>query len=250
MDKPRLPQFMRDRATVAKRAHATRPIPPRIGVDGDELSASFECPYADEDRDAWEALLFQAFGSRSIAVVSCFTRQLADFCRREWDDKAARWKPSTHEFNTVLAMVAAMKPRDEAQAAYAAQLAAVHLASMRLAERVTGGGFVDPRTVAVLAKASRAYGDGMVQMQRLQGRGRATRQSIKVQSNKHQHLHYYGGSRENGGQPHTKAAGVVEASATVPGVNATGEALPSASSPFQARLPDARRGKGFRGAAG
>ena len=229
-DKPRLPAPMRARANAAIHKHEGRAIPPRIDVDGDDFSAWFSSPYADEDQDAWQALLFEAFGTRSSSVVSCFVRQLAQFVQRDWDDRAGKWKPSQDEFNTVLALVGALKPRDEAQAAYAAQLAALHLAAMRLAKRVTGEGYADERTVAVMNKTVRAYGDGLAQMQRLQGKSRTTRQSIKSETHRHVHQHIHltsdGGDDDFGGQLHGRTTKPSDQRTALSGPEPLGEVVP------------------------
>ncbi|WP_395000547.1 hypothetical protein [Sphingomonas sp.] len=225
-NKPRLPAPMRARANAAIRKHEGRSIPPRIDVDGNDIDAWFSSPYADEDQDAWNALLFEAFGTRSSSVVSCFVRQLAQFVRRDWDKDAAMWKPSQDEFNTVLALVGAMKPRDEAQAAFAAQLAALHLAAMRLAKRVTGEGYADERTVAVMNKTVRAYGDGLAQLQRLQGKSRTSRQSIKSETHRHVHQHVHlasdGAKGEIGGQLHGRTAPTANECASLSGPKPSG----------------------------
>ena len=239
-NKPRLPAHMRTRANVAIGKHEGRSIPPRIDVDGDDLDAWFACPYADEDQDAWNALLFEAFGTRSASVVSCFVRQLAQFVRRDWDQGAAKWKPSQDEFNTVLALVGAMKPRDEAQAAYAAQLAALHLAAMRLAKRVTGEGYADERTVAVMNKTVRAYGDGLAQMQRLQGKTRTARQSIKSETHRHVHQHVHlasdGGTEDFGGQLHGRTTKPLNQCTALSGPESLGQVVPLSSGKRKAGL--------------
>jgi len=253
--KPPMPAHMRDRANAANLGHKGPSVPALIDVDGDELDAWFSCPYADEDRDAWQALLYLAFGTRSASVVSCFVRQLAQFVRRDWDEAAAKWKPSQDEFNAVLALISAIKPRDEAQAAYAAQLAALHLAAMRLATRVTGEGHVDERTVAVLNKTVRAYGDGLAQLQRLQGKSRTSRQSIKSETHRHvhNHVHVERGAAGNGGQPHEANQPRPAGNGSRPalsGPDAPGNVLPMRRDEEPVALSQTRRGKGFRCAEG
>lgn len=159
-------------------------------------------------------------------------------------------EPSQEEFDAVLAIVSSTKPRNEAQAAFAAQLAALHLAAMRLARRVTGDALGDDRTVAVLTKTVRAYGDELATMQRLQGKSRSTRQTIKVESQRHQHIHCHGGSEDFGGQAHATRAEVAASSNAVQGPRPVGPGLSLASGTGETSLPDARRIKGVGGTHG
>ena len=250
MTKPRMPDNMASFAKEAVRKHRGRPLPPKVEMAGSEFAPVLLSPYADEDQEPWLALLLQAFGTRSASVATCFVEQLSNLCRRDWDSDAKQWKPSQDEFDAVLAIVSSTKPRNEAQAAFAAQLAALHLAAMRLAKRVTGDALGDDRTVAVLAKTVRAYGDGLATMQRLQGKSRSTRQTIKVEHQRHQHIHYHEGSKDFGGQAHATGTGVVAPSQSVQGPRAVGRALSLASDAGEASLPDARRRKRDRSTKG
>jgi hypothetical protein len=251
-DKPPLPTNLRPLAEEAIARHMKRPVPPRILVEGGEGEPlSVESPYRGEDGEAWQALLFQAFGTRSISVAEYFIASLAEMVSRDWDEQARKWQPSQGEFDAMIALVSSLKPRNEAQAAYAAQLCALHLSAMRLA-RLTTAYCTDPRTVAVLNKTVRAFGDGLMNLDRLKGKRRTVHQSIKSESHKHvhQHVHYHGGGPENGGQPHTTSpAGIIEASAQVPGQMSVGAIVPLPRRQGQESLPDAR-GKGKRSAEG
>jgi hypothetical protein len=251
-----MPKSLRPLADKAIARHMKRPLPPKINVEGEVgCEYTFSSPYAKEDGEAWEALLFQAFGTRRITVAQYFIGALVGLVKGVWDAEGHKWRPSQDEFDAIVAMVNSMQPRNEAQAAYAAQLCALHLSAMRLAKHTTTH-HADPRTVRALTKTVRAYGDGLVTLQRLQGRSRTVKQSIKSESHKHvhQHIHYHGGGAENGSQPHGASEGtghnqsagtrLIEARATVPGEKPRGEVVRLPCREGQEGLPVARGSKG------
>lgn len=228
-DKPRLPANLRPLADAAIERHIDRPIPPSIVVKGCELSGlTFSSPYAPADDDAWQALLFQAFGTRSIPVVRAFLTHLAKVGPKEWDGKASRWSPSQDSFEQALAILNAINPKNEAQAAYAAQLCSLNICAMRMGERM--GEYPDARSMRAFTKAVRAFGDGLETIERLKGKRRRSKQTIEVHHHEHKHIHYSGGGSENGGQPHATAAGatLIESRATLPGKEPLGEIVPIA----------------------
>jgi len=111
------------------RAHA-RPYPPGImlepaGFDQEHWTAPHNDP------DLWTLQLAEAFGTRSMAVISTFMRQLEALCRpTDWDESARQWRLDEHEFSALLAIVNTAKPRNELEAAQVAQMVAVHLMTM------------------------------------------------------------------------------------------------------------------------
>ena len=142
----------------------------------------------------------------------------------------------------LLVLIHDMRPRNAAEAALAAQLCALHLSMMKLgaAQSHTWGG--DPRTVAVMAKTTRAYADGLMTLEKLKGRANRTRQTIKVEKHTHTHQHIHlEGDANFGGQPHAKAAAAVAELRSLSGPNPGGEALQSPCGEKQAGLPNARR---------
>lgn len=240
MTRPRMPANMAPFADEAVRKHSRRPLPPKVEMAGSEFAPVLLSPYAEEDQEPWLALLLQSFGTRSASVATCFLAQLSFLCRRDWDGDANQWKPSQEEFDAALAIVNSIKPRNEAQAALAAQLVALHFAAMRLAQRVTGEGHIDDRTVAVLAKTVRAYGDGLTNMQRLQGKSRSTRQTIKSETHRHVHQHVHlasdGGSEQIGGQLHGRIASPPDKCPALPSPEPLGEVVSLSSRKRKARL--------------
>lgn len=226
--KPRMPRDFVTQADAAIARHRKRKWAPEIVDAGD----GWDCPYADEDRDRWWALLFEIFGTRQSAVVHVFFDQLQELTPKRWKAESG-WISDEKVMRTLLSVVAALKPRNEAEAAYASQLCALHLSAMKLGEAVgqTWGG--DARTIAVLNKTVRAFGDGLLNFQKLQGRVRRSVQVIKVETHRHEHKHVHleGGS-QFGGQPHATGASLLETSAEVP---SEGSFRTSVSSPSRER---------------
>jgi hypothetical protein len=248
--KPPMPSELAVIADAAIERHKKRKFIPDLAESKD----GWDCPYAADDESRWWALLFDVFGTRSASTVFMFLDHLAELLEASWNEDWQQWAVAEPgNMVALLTMIQAMKVTNEAEAALAAQLVALHLNAMKLSKgalRTLGG---DPRSVAILAKAARAYADGLRSLSQLQGKGRTTKQTIKVESHKHvhQHVHLDGGGRENGGQPHAQpTASIVEASAALPSQSANGKGLPVASGSGQARLSDARRGQGKRSAQG
>lgn len=241
-DKEPMPPQMRAQVESDKAALRKRRFAPIIedGPDG------WRSPFADDDE--WFAMLAAAFATRTTQVVEAFFDQLQNLCHvGVYDEKAQAWKIDASTFGQLLAIVDSLRPQNEAQAAYAAQLCALHLSAMKLGARIRD--YPDTRTVAILNKTVRAYGDGLETMQRVQGKVRKSRQSIKVE----RRVYYQqvningtgGGASETGGQPDAKpTAGFIEARAEVPSEAQAGRVVPFSRDPRQARLSDARRKRG------
>ena len=205
--KPRMPANLRNMADDAIDRHRARvAVPaPHAKTDGVEITG-VACPYSNLDKGRWEALLFDAFGTRSSNVVEAALMQMANLAGKCWDN--GEWVPDARQFQAVLQLVASMKPENEAQAAYAVMLAATNKAGMDLASNM--GSLPDARSVAVLNKTVRTFGDGLEQMKRLQGkRSRAVHQHI--------HVHRHEGGDDHGGQSHaTGGTPLIEGRAALP----------------------------------
>jgi hypothetical protein len=178
-------------------------------------------PYRGELNDHWWALFFDMLGTRQEAIVVGFLQQLYDLVGGDkWDETLGKKVTSIDGLRAALAQIQGMNVQNEAQLAYAAQLVALHLASMRLARGAVCYLHGDSRSVAVLAKATRAYGDGLLNLQRLQGKGpKKSHQTYRVERHvhNHQHVHLAGGAGQNGGQPHaTSDAAGTESGAALP----------------------------------
>ena len=240
---PRMPDQFRDLADEAIARHHQRGLVPEI-LMGENV---WVCPYAKEDEDRWTALLFEIFGTRQGRVVSAFSQQLENIGTRVWTRGHAhtkgRWHLENNELTQMLAIILSLKPQDEAQAAYAAQLVALHLSAMKLssAQASTWGG--DPRTAAILNKTVNAYGLGLERMRRLQGKvePRQTHQTIEVHyHDNRQTAVFNGGVPPNGSQPHGTNGGEAIPRTALPRPQSGGEALPSASGEGQAGMQSAR----------
>jgi hypothetical protein len=211
-----------------------RPSSPRVIIRKTKDGWQFDCPYAREDEERWQNLLFQAFGTRHGSVVNAFFNAFARICGdRHWDPKRNAWLPDEDEFNSILAIVAAHKPQNEAEAAHAVQLAALHLVSMKVGERASQHAY-DTRTAATFARLVRVSGEGLERLARLQGRLKAktVNQTIQVVYCDNRSVSLNGGLGPFGGQPHAASD-----AAAVKGL----PALPSPCSNYGAPVPTARR---------
>lgn len=245
--KPPMPAKLRQRAKAAKERHQTRPIAPEIEITAKANGWSYGNPYRPADELAWCALLLEAFGTRQSGVADVFISHLAGLCSSQWDQTAAAWRPNEHELRTAIAMVQSLAPRNEGEAALAAQAVAVHFATMKLAHNLAGRSCPDSRALAALAALSKAYVRQLEAMQALKGR-KVSRQKITVRyekhDHKHVHVHHEGGSAEFGGrvhEPRTAPAGEYEGSATLPRQNPKLVVVPVPSLEGEEALPEARR---------
>jgi hypothetical protein len=236
--KPPIPDKLIPLAKEARVRADRRPASPGVlleprGKDG----LSYEAPHNDEE--AWELSLADAFGTRSHSAIYTFLDQLTDLCTRTWSEKSQRWKPNEQELNFLLNFVNSLRPRNEAEAALAAQMAAIHMMSMRVAsyELSRGGSWVDPKNAAIASKLARTYAQQLETLTLIRGKGRS-RQTIKVQKELHQHVHYHRdpaptGRAVSGTQPHTArtiapSAEIIEGSTTVQSDDKTGVVVPLA----------------------
>jgi hypothetical protein len=211
----------------------------------------WRAPYDNRpDQDRWWALFFNMFETRQAAVLQSFVNQLAALVPDIWDDKARNWEPDTESIRGMLGIIQSLNPKTTAQAALAAQLVALHLHQMKLAAGIANYGSSDARTVATMARVTKAFGEGMLTMQKLQGKVRKTKQiiSVETRAHHHQHVHYEGGGPINGGRANaTVDGGETISCAAMPGSDQTGLPLRIASRKRQTGVPDARGRKGKRG---
>jgi hypothetical protein len=209
------------------RAHS-RPHPPGIilepaGFDKEHWTS----PHSDPD--LWTLQLAEAFGTRSRAVISTFMSQLAALCgEKEWDDEARQWRLDENEYSAALAMVSSIKPKSEMEAALAAQMVAIHLLQMKVAARAIKFDY-DTKTAAVAGKLARTFTMQLDSLQRLRGRQKTTRQSIRVTKELHQHVHYHRGDVGTHGQPQATPAVQPEELPALPSPDEGGEVVPLAS---------------------
>lgn len=239
-DRPEPTAELREWEKGAEQRALARPYPPGImleaaGFDKERWTA----PHADSD--LWTLQLADAFGTRSRAVVATFLSQLEALCgQSHWDDEARQWRLDENQFSAALALVNSVKPRNELEAAQAAQLVAIHLLTMKVAARAIRYEY-DTRTAATAAKLARTFTLQLEALQNLRGRRRTARQSITVRKELHQHVHYHRGEGESGGQPHEPPATIIDECAALPSPQPGGQSLPLPSRQGKGAMQAARR---------
>jgi hypothetical protein len=223
-----------------KRANA-RPYPPGIisqpvGFDEEEWTS----PHNDIDLHTLQ--LADAFGTRSTAVFITFMSQLAALCgKNHWDEQAQQWRLDEHEYSAALAIVNGLHPRNELEAAHAAQMVAIHLLTMKVTARAIRYEY-DSRTASVAGRLARTFTAQREAFERIRKPNRTAKQSIKVTKELHQHVHYYSdrGAAPNSGQSDAKPAARVEELPALPSPNEEGRVVPITGRVRKARLPNAR----------
>jgi hypothetical protein len=199
-----MPRPLRERVPRARRDHTRRYAVPEIAITRAGDSWDFTSPY--EENEDWWQLIAQAFGTCSKAVVAVFIGQLAGLVRGSiWDEESRAWRPEECELMAAISIVASLKPRNEAEAAFAASIVATHLASMKVGASIGSRGHIDARTAASLAALNRTYAQQMSAFHGLRRGGRrSSQQTIRVEkhvhyhSDKHLHLHGEGGGNVGG----------------------------------------------------
>lgn len=222
---------------VAEKRAKSRPYPPGIML----VAAGFDKEHwtsPHNDPDLWTLQLAEAFGTRSLAVISSFMGQLEKLCAQTiWDEEAHQWRLDENQFSTALAMVNTVKPKNEMEAALAAQMVAVHFLTMKVAARALKYEY-DPKMSAATGKLARTFTMQLDAMRSLKGKTRATRQTIRVTKELHQHVHYH--DTRGGGaidaQPHEPRAVATAQCATLPSPEPAGTVVPIASGARKARV--------------
>jgi hypothetical protein len=157
-----------------------------------------------------------------------------------WDDEAKQWRLDESQFNAALAVVNGVKPRNEMEAALAAQIVAIHLLTMKVTAFAIRHEY-DTRTAATAGKLARTFTLQMETLQSLRGKKRTAHQSIKVTKELHQHVHYHRGEGESEGQAHEREAATVDQCAALPSPEPGGEAVPLPGDEGKRAMQAARR---------
>ena len=123
---------------------AQTPAAPRLKVSDDSSGATEIAP-DHPDPPMGLSLLAEAFATTDVSFVVGLITQLADAGTR-------RGKVGERELNFMLAVVKGAKPKDQMEAMLAAQMAAVHMATMALARR-----FANVDNIAKQDSAERAF---------------------------------------------------------------------------------------------
>ncbi|MDQ2861747.1 MAG: hypothetical protein M3T55_13720 [Pseudomonadota bacterium] len=154
-------------------------------VDGQQTIAP-----AHADREAWEIQLYDAFGTRSPKVIGLFLDQLSHLCRQ--DAPNGPWRPNEAELNAMIGVVNGVRPRNEIEAALAAQMVAVHLLTMRCAfHALRNEEWLDPIKAGLAGKLARTFAQQCDTLARI--KGKVGRQTIKVRYERHDHKHVHVG---------------------------------------------------------
>jgi hypothetical protein len=223
------PEMVAAKPALEKRTKA-RPTHPMIMLEPAGLDREHMVPLHNDER-LHDLQLCEAFGTRSYAVINTFLRQFEDLCsERWWDEETQQWRLNEATFNTILALVGSLKPRNEMEAAFAAQMAAVHLLSMKVAARAIRYDH-DTKTAATAAKLAQTFTNQMQEFRAMRGKTRTTRQNIKVsrETHHHQHIHVHREAEENDGQVHEPRTATTGERAALPSPQPGGEVVPLAS---------------------
>ncbi len=263
--KPPIPECLEPIAARAKSRLRQRHANPGVAVEVEKVSQfGYRIVSPHSDHDSWEAMICDALGTRSVSTAKTFVHSLTKLCSQifhpiEGEEGGGEWCPDELELNMILNMVTSIKPRNEMEAALAAQMVAVHLMTMKTAARALEGWGADPRAAALSAKLARTFTMQWEALMRHRGKRRTTRQTITVSHEKHihhhQHVHIKGGGSQIGGQacePSGSRNGGNNCAAprvkhercpALPGPDASGVVVPMSRDQGQEPVPDPRRGK-------
>ena len=236
-------ELLKEAKPGAHRRASARPIPPfAILEPSDSGREEWTAPHSDVE--LWYLQLGDCFGTRSSSVVAVFLRQLSALVGRgAWDETNQRWQINEDEFAALLAIINSLKPRNEMEAAHAAQMVAVHLMTMKLATRALRYEY-DAQTAALAGKLARTFTLQREAFERIRKPNRTTRQSIKVRKELHQHVHYHDHRGDAGTDGQSDATSDADRPAklpALPGSEEKGRVVPITSRPRKSRVPDARR---------
>jgi hypothetical protein len=182
------PEMLRAFIDEARQRHRQRPASPGVNVEPVADGYRLESPH--RDLEAWAVQICDSFGTRSYSTFSIFLDQLAQLCTLV-RDKNGELVPSELELNAALNIVSGVRPRNEMEAALAAQMVAVHFMTMRVASQALHTNWTDPRTTAIAGKLARTFAMQSDAMTRL--KGRTGKQTIRVRYERHDHRHVHVG---------------------------------------------------------
>lgn len=256
--KPPMPSNLEPLAEETRERHKKRHANPGIAIEVEKVTEyAYRLASPHSDTEAWQAMVCDALGTRSEATALTFLYQLTKLCQQDWhpdgEEGGGEWVPDECELNMILNMVSGIRPKNEMQAALAAQMVAVHMMVMKVSERcLTTYQCADSRMVAAASKLARTYAIQTAALAKLQGR-RTSRQKITVsyEKHEHQHVHVHRGEEEIGSQAHAAMEGRISRNgnvAALPSRDQDTVAVPVSSSERKAGVQDARRSKGLRSA--
>lgn len=156
---------------------AQRVPAPKVNV---KMREGMECEISPDhpEANAWIYGLQRAFGTREMNFAETQMGLLANAITASGEVKEG-------EVNSALAAMHGIQPRDEIESMLAAQMIAVHRASMTMARRLLSADTIDRQTSAVnaLTKLNRTFTTQMEALNRNRGKGQ---QKMTVE---HVHVH-------------------------------------------------------------
>jgi hypothetical protein len=226
---------------------ARRPSAPRYKVSTDKDQTKIESDHAEPAMAL--SLLCDTFGTGDGYFADGLLAQIANVARTGKD-------LTTRELNIMVATVHAIEPRDPVEALLAAQMAAVHQATMVAARRLNHVDMINQQDSAsnMLNKLSRTFTTQMDALKRYRSTGE---QNVRVT---HQHVNVTanqavvgvnqggGGANENPSQSHAPCRVDEQRPALLGHEQAIPMPLPGAGREGAERVPDARGAR--RGAEG
>jgi hypothetical protein len=241
--KPEPPAQLKAREAEASARAQRRPLSP--GILYEQEGEHFYATAPHNDTGLWELQIFDAFGTRSRSVVTTFLEQLRQLVPEVWVEEAQNWKPDETQLNAALAMVADIQPRNVIEAALAAQMVAVHWMQMRLSAQACNrfGQTGAAHDAALAGKLARTFAIQLETLAKLRGKQKASRQTIRVRKELHQHVHYHDhrGGMEIDGQPQEPRAAPIAQGASLPSPQSGGETMLRTSRRRKTDVPNARR---------
>jgi hypothetical protein len=174
--KPPMPANIAAQAGKARARHLDRHANPGVAVEVEKVTEfGYRVVSPHSDTEAWQAMVCDALGTRSEATALTFLNHLIQLSDQNWhpDDRdgGGEWVPDECQLNLILNMVAGIKPRNEMQAALAAQMVAVHLMAMKVAERCLKPTLcADHRLLSAASKLARTFAIQSEALAKLQGR--------------------------------------------------------------------------------
>jgi hypothetical protein len=206
IEKPPMDPDVRPFIEEARARHLRRPPNPGVVVENAGPQRwRFGSPH--RELDPWQIQIVDAFGTRSALAAQVFLDQLATLCMGEPSYGPNGWQPDELQLNFALNLVSGMRPRNEAEAALAAQMVAVHFMTMQLSARALRNPYGDPRTAALAGKLARTYAMQAETMAKLKGKAGKQRITVRYERHNHHHEHQHlhaegaGGTSDFGGQP-------------------------------------------------
>lgn len=223
-----------------------RPVSVVMKEEGGNLTV--DCPH--DDPVGHRIRLFDALGSRSDAFISTQLGVLEHACRPRETERSI--EGGAKHLNAALAIVDAVRPENELEAALAVQMAQSHALSTEIMGLARHTDSISHMQTYVLlaAKLQRGFAAQIDTLARMRGKGQ---QTVRVEhvtveqgaqaiiGDVHHHPRGPGMQTKIEGQSHAHTAD--NATAALPGPNPLGAPVPATGREKQEAVPDARRDK-------